>query len=86
MCIKDLAAPDPFFVLPILMGASMLAQQWLNPQPLEDLQKKVMYALPVVFTFMFLWFPSGLVLYWVVQNLLSIAQQWQINRAVEAKK
>jgi YidC/Oxa1 family membrane protein insertase len=84
--IKDLAAPDPFFVLPILMGASMLAQQWLNPQPLEDLQKKVMYALPVVFTFMFLWFPSGLVLYWVVQNLLSIAQQWQINRAVVAKK
>jgi YidC/Oxa1 family membrane protein insertase len=72
-------------VLPLLMGASMLVQQWLNPQPLDDLQKKVMYALPVVFTVMFLWFPSGLVLYWVVQNVLSIAQQWSINRAVTAK-
>ncbi|HCU52834.1 MAG TPA: membrane protein insertase YidC, partial [Gammaproteobacteria bacterium] len=84
--IKDLSSPDPYFVLPILMGISMLVQQWLNPQPLEDLQKKVMYALPVVFTFMFLWFPSGLVLYWVVQNVLSVAQQWQINRAIEASK
>jgi YidC/Oxa1 family membrane protein insertase len=84
--IKDLSSPDPYFVLPILMGATMLAQQWLNPQPLDDLQKKVMYALPVVFTFMFLFFPSGLVLYWVVQNILSIAQQWQITRAVEGKK
>lgn len=84
--IKDLSSPDPYFVLPVLMGATMLAQQWLNPQPLEDLQKKIMYALPVVFTFMFLFFPSGLVLYWVVQNILSIAQQWQITRAVESKK
>jgi YidC/Oxa1 family membrane protein insertase len=57
----------------------------LNPQPLEDLQKKLMYALPVVFTFMFLWFPAGLVLYWVVQNVLSIAQQWSINRTVTGK-
>jgi len=84
--IKDLSTPDPYFVLPILMGVSMLVQQWLNPQPLEDLQKKIMYALPVVFTFMFLWFPSGLVLYWVVQNVLSIAQQWQINRSIEGSK
>jgi len=84
--IKDLAAPDPYFVLPLVMGASMLAQQMLNPQPLDDMQKKIMYALPVVFTFMFLWFPSGLVLYWVVQNVLSIAQQWQINRAIEGGK
>ena len=84
--IKDLSAPDPFFVLPLLMGASMLAQQWLNPQPIDPLQKKLMYALPVVFTGMFLFFPSGLVLYWVVQNVLSIAQQWQINRAIEGNK
>jgi len=84
--IKDLSAPDPFFVLPILMGATMLAQQWLNPQPVDPLQKKLMYALPVVFTGMFLFFPSGLVLYWVVQNVLSVAQQWQINRAIEGKK
>jgi len=83
--IRDLSAPDPFFVLPLLMGVSMLVQQWLNPQPLDDMQKKIMYALPVVFTFMFLWFPAGLVLYWVVQNVLSIAQQWQINRAIEGK-
>jgi len=83
--IRDLSAPDPLFVLPILMGASMLVQQWLNPQPVEDLQKKLMYALPVVFTFMFLWFPAGLVLYWVVQNVLSIAQQWWINRTVTGR-
>jgi len=83
--LKDLSAPDPFFVLPVLMGASMLAQQWLNPQPVDPLQKKLMYALPVVFTGMFLFFPSGLVLYWVVQNILSVAQQWQINRAIEGK-
>jgi len=84
--IKDLSAPDPFFVLPVLMGVTMLAQQWLNPQPVDPLQKKLMYALPVVFTGMFLFFPSGLVLYWVVQNILSVAQQWQINRAIEGKK
>jgi YidC/Oxa1 family membrane protein insertase len=84
--IKDLSAPDPFFVLPVLMGATMLAQQWLNPQPVDPLQKKLMYALPVVFTGMFLFFPAGLVLYWVVQNVLSVAQQWQINRAIEGKK
>ncbi len=80
--IKDLSVQDPYYVLPVLMGASMLAQQWLNPQPVDPLQQKLMYALPVVFTGMFLFFPSGLVLYWVVQNILSIAQQWQINRAI----
>lgn len=84
--LKDLSAPDPFFVLPVLMGLTMIAQQWLNPQPVDPLQKKLMYALPVVFTGMFLFFPSGLVLYWVVQNILSVAQQWQINRAIEGKK
>jgi YidC/Oxa1 family membrane protein insertase len=84
--IKDLAGPDPYFVLPVVMGLSMLAQQWLNPQPVDPLQKKLMYALPVVFTGMFLFFPAGLVLYWVVQNILSIAQQWSINRAIEGKR
>ena len=83
--IKDLSVEDPYYILPVIMGASMLAQQWLNPQPVDPLQQKLMYALPVVFTGMFLFFPSGLVLYWVVQNLLSIAQQWQINRAIEGK-
>jgi len=84
--IHDLSSPDPYFVLPVLMGATMLAQQWLNPQPLEDMQKKIMYILPVIFTVMFLFFPSGLVLYWVVQNFLSIAQQWSITRQIEGKK
>jgi YidC/Oxa1 family membrane protein insertase len=81
--INDLSSKDPYYVLPLLMGASMLAQQWLNPQPVDPIQKKIMYALPVVFTGMFAFFPAGLVLYWVVQNLLSIAQQWKITRAVE---
>ena len=84
--IKDLSTKDPYYVLPLLMGGSMLVQQLLNPQPLDDMQKKIMYVLPVVFTFMFLWFPAGLVLYWVVQNVLSIAQQWWINRQVVGTK
>ncbi len=83
--LKDLSSPDPYYVLPVLMGATMLIQQWLNPQPVDPIQKKLMYALPVVFTGMFLFFPAGLVLYWVVQNILSVAQQWQINRAIEGK-
>ena len=80
--IKDLSVKDPFFVLPIIMGISMLAQQKLNPTPVDPMQAKIMMALPVVFTFLFLFFPSGLVLYWVVNNLLSIAQQWYITRVV----
>ncbi len=78
--IRDLSLPDPYYVLPIVMGASMLAQQYLNPAPLDPLQKKIMTALPIVFTVFFLWFPAGLVLYWVVNNLLSIAQQYVITR------
>ncbi|MDR2261046.1 MAG: membrane protein insertase YidC [Azoarcus sp.] len=81
--IRDLSAADPIGVLPILMGLSMLIQTRLNPSPPDPLQAKIMMALPVVFTVMFFWFPSGLVLYWVVNNLLSIAQQWQITRMIE---
>ncbi len=84
--IQDLSAKDPYFILPIIMGASMLIQMKLNPTPPDPIQAKVMMALPVVFTFMFLWFPSGLVLYWVVNNILSIAQQWQITRMIEGGK
>jgi len=80
--IKDLSVKDPFYVLPILMGASMVAQQLLNPAPLDPIQKKIMMALPIVFTFIFLYFPAGLVLYWLVNNVLSIAQQWYINKHV----
>ena len=82
--IKDLSIPDPYFVLPLVMGASMLAQFFLNPAPVDPLQKKIMMAMPIVFTVFFLWFPAGLVLYWVVNNLLSIAQQYYITRKFEA--
>ncbi|MDR1063216.1 MAG: membrane protein insertase YidC [Azoarcus sp.] len=81
--IQDLSARDPYFILPIIMGASMLIQMKLNPNPPDPMQAKIMMAMPIVFTFMFLWFPSGLVLYWVVNNILSIAQQWQITRMIE---
>jgi YidC/Oxa1 family membrane protein insertase len=78
--IKDLSAPDPYFILPVLMGASMLAQQMLSAVAMDPMQKKIMMAMPVVFTFFFLFFPSGLVLYWTVNNLLTIAQQYTINK------
>ena len=78
--IKDLSAPDPYFILPVLMGASMLAQQMLSVVAMDPMQKKIMMAMPVVFTFFFLFFPSGLVLYWTVNNLLTIAQQYTINK------
>jgi YidC/Oxa1 family membrane protein insertase len=80
--LQDLSAYDPYFVLPILMGVTMLIQQRLNPTPPDPIQAKVMMALPFVFTFFFLFFPSGLVLYWFVNNLLSIAQQWVITRRI----
>ena len=82
--LRDLSLPDPYYVLPVVMGASMLAQQYLNPAPLDPLQKKIMTALPIVFTVFFLWFPAGLVLYWVVNNLLSIAQQYFITRKYQS--
>ncbi len=81
--INDLSREDPYFVLPLLMGASMFIQQKLNPAPLDPVQEKVMLILPVVFTVFFAFFPSGLVLYWLMNNLLSIAQQWLITRKIE---
>jgi YidC/Oxa1 family membrane protein insertase len=81
--INDLSAADPYFVLPLLMGISMYIQQKLNPAPMDPVQAKVMSVLPVVFTVFFAFFPSGLVLYWVVNNVLSIAQQWVITRNIE---
>ncbi|MDX1527108.1 MAG: membrane protein insertase YidC, partial [Gammaproteobacteria bacterium] len=80
--LDDLSLHDPYFVLPILMGITMFAQQKLNPPPPDPMQAKIMMALPFVFTFFFLFFPSGLVLYWFVNNLLSIAQQWVITRKI----
>ncbi|MGB5568707.1 MAG: membrane protein insertase YidC [Sedimenticolaceae bacterium] len=81
--IKDLSIKDPYFVLPVIMGISMFVQQKLNPPPPDPMQAKIMMALPLVFTGMFAFFPSGLVLYWVVNNLLSIAQQWVITKRIE---
>jgi len=81
--ITDLSGKDPYYVLPILMGLSMLVQQKLNPAPPDPVQAKVMMLMPVVFTVLFLNFPSGLVLYWFVNNVLSIAQQWFITRRIE---
>lgn len=81
--ITDLSREDPYFVLPLLMGASMFIQQKLNPAPLDPVQEKVMLILPVVFTVFFAFFPSGLVLYWLMNNVLSIAQQWMITRKIE---
>jgi len=82
--IKDLSVMDPYFVLPLLMGASMFFMQMLNPPPPDPMQAKIMKWMPIVFTFFFLWFPAGLVLYWVVNNLLSMAQQYVITRQIEA--
>lgn len=81
--LTDLSAPDQYFVLPLLMGVTMLIQQKLNPAPMDPVQQKVMSILPIVFTVFFAFFPSGLVLYWVVNNVLSIAQQWVITRSIE---
>ena len=80
--ITDLSIKDPFFILPIIMGLTMFIQQQLNPTPPDPMQAKVMKLLPIIFTFFFLWFPAGLVLYWVVNNCLSIAQQWYITRKI----
>nr|VFJ89628.1 MAG: YidC/Oxa1 family membrane protein insertase [Candidatus Kentron sp. LFY] len=80
--LKDLSTHDPYFVLPISMGVTMFLQQKLNPAPPDPIQAKVMMALPFVFTVLFLFFPSGLVLYWFINNLLSIAQQWVITRRI----
>ena len=78
--IHDLSVPDPYYILPIIMAVSMFVQTKLNPTPPDPIQAKVMMYMPIIFSVMFFFFPAGLVLYWVVNNLLSIAQQWQINQ------
>jgi YidC/Oxa1 family membrane protein insertase len=80
--ITDLSTRDPYFVLPLLMGAAMFGQQKLNPTPPDPVQAKIMTFLPVMFTVFFAFFPAGLVLYWLTNSVLSILQQWRINRAV----
>ncbi|PCI48281.1 MAG: membrane protein insertase YidC [Moraxellaceae bacterium] len=83
--LDDLSQMDPYFVLPLIMGATMFFQQKLNPAPADPMQAKVMQIMPIMFTFFFLFFPSGLVLYWVVNNLLSIIQQAVITKRIEAQ-
>lgn len=78
--ISDLSTPDPFYVLPVIMGASMLIQTKLNPTPPDPVQAKVMILMPIVFSVMFFFFPAGLVLYWTMQNIIGIGQQWYINK------
>ena len=81
--IKDLSSIDPWYILPVLMGASMIIQTRLNPEPPDPVQAKVMKIMPIAFSVFFFFFPAGLVLYWLVNNILSIAQQWHINRKME---
>ena len=83
--ITDLSTRDPYFILPLIMGVAMFGQQKLNPAPADPVQAKVMQIMPIMFTVFFAFFPSGLVLYWVTNTLLSIAQQWKINTVVEAE-
>jgi len=83
--ITDLSTRDPYFILPLIMGVAMFTQQKLNPAPADPVQAKVMQIMPVMFTVFFAFFPSGLVLYWVTNTLLSIAQQWKVNKVVEAE-
>ena len=78
--IQDLSAKDPYFILPLVMGGSMLLMQKMQPMPTDPMQAKVMQIMPIAFTFFFMVFPAGLVLYWTINNLLSMAQQWYVNR------
>lgn len=84
--ITDLSAKDPFFILPVVMTLTTLFQTWLNPTPPDPVQAKMMWIMPLVFSVMFFFFPAGLVLYWITNNVLSIAQQWYINRKLGLNK
>ena len=83
--VNDLSSRDPFFVLPLFMGAAMFAQFKLNPAPPDPMQAKIMQFMPLVMTGMMAWFPSGLVLYWLTNTVLSIVQQWRVNQVVQAE-
>ena len=84
--IDDLASPDPYFILPLVMAGTMFLQTKLNPTPPDPMQAKMMMIMPLVFSVMFFFFPAGLVLYWLVNNIYSIAQQWVITRKIMANK
>lgn len=84
--IQDLSAMDPWFILPLIMGATMFVQQMLNPQPADPMQAKVFRLMPIIFTVFMLFFPAGLVLYWVINNSITIFQQWFINKSTEKNR
>jgi YidC/Oxa1 family membrane protein insertase len=84
--IQDLSSPDPWFILPVIMAVSMYIQVKLNPTPPDPMQAKIMMFMPIAFSVMFFFFPAGLVLYWVVNNILSIGQQWVITKRIEEGK
>ncbi|OSI10189.1 membrane protein insertase YidC [Neisseria sp. Dent CA1/247] len=84
--ITDLSRPDPWFILPIIMAATMFIQTYLNPPPTDPMQAKMMKIMPIIFSVMFFFFPAGLVLYWVVNNILTIFQQWYINKSIEKQR
>jgi YidC/Oxa1 family membrane protein insertase len=84
--IHDLSKPDPYYVLPVLMGISMILQSRLSPAPPDPIQARMMQIMPIVFSVFFFFFPAGLVLYWLVNNIISIAQQWYITRGLEQQK
>ena len=82
--LNDLSVRDPFFILPLLMGATMYLQTTLSPAPADPMQAKVMKMMPIMMTLLFLWFPAGLVLYWLTNGGLGILQQWYITRKIDA--
>ncbi len=84
--IHDLSKPDPYYILPILMGLSMILQSRLSPTPPDPIQARMMQLMPIIFSVFFFFFPAGLVLYWLVNNIISIAQQWYITRGLEQQK
>jgi len=84
--ITDLSAPDPYYILPVLMGISMIVQTRLNPTPPDPIQARIMQIMPIVFSVFFFFFAAGLVLYWLVNNVISIAQQWRMNVVMEREK
>lgn len=84
--IKDLSLPDPFYVLPILLAITMFLQTFMNPPPADPVQAKMMKIMPLAFSIMFFFFPAGLVIYWLVNNILSILQQWYVNKHVTLRK
>jgi YidC/Oxa1 family membrane protein insertase len=82
--LNDLSVRDPFFILPLMMGATMYLQTTLSPAPADPMQAQVMKLMPIMMTVLFLWFPAGLVLYWFTNGALGILQQWYITRKIEA--